>query len=99
VRFDLTLSADSLPFSLALLAVFWFVGESFSLKELLFSRRKNKHHTAIYTHDISVSKRHSPPSMLSRFREGSKGGQQSLCENWMRVRHVMSFNLERMPGT
>jgi hypothetical protein len=64
VGFDLTPPSDALPLSFALLAVFRFVGESLFLEELLFSRRKNKHRTATYTQDISVSK-HDPSSEFS----------------------------------
>src|ERR1019366_1812102 len=58
------------PLGFALLAVFGFVDEFLFLKELLFSRRKNKHHTTTYAQDISVKQGHNPPSKFSRFREG-----------------------------
>jgi hypothetical protein len=73
VRFDSKPTFRAFPLGLALFAVFRFVDESLFLKELLFTRRKNKHHTTTYTQDISVSKGHNPPSKLSRFREGSTG--------------------------
>jgi len=73
VRFDSKPTFRAIPLGLALLAVFRFVDESLFLKELLFTRRKNKHHTTTYTQDISVRKGHNPPSKLSRFREGSTG--------------------------
>jgi hypothetical protein len=97
MRFDSTLPVDALPLSLALLAVFRFVSKSLFLEELLFSRRKHKHHTATYTQDISVSKRHNPPPSSADSEKGN-GGQKTFGENWMRVGHPMPFNLEKMFG-
>ncbi len=94
MRFDSTLPFVALPLSLALLAVFGFVGESLLMKELLFTRRKHKHHTATNTQNISVSKRHNP-LQAQQIQRRVNGGQQSLCENSLRVGHLIPFNLEQ----
>src|SRR6266700_4177206 len=72
VRFDSKPTCRAFRLALALFAMFRFVVESLLMKEFLLSRRKHKHHTAIYAQDISVSKRNNSPPP-SRFREGSTG--------------------------
>ncbi len=62
MRFDSSPPNSALPLSLAELAVFWYMRKSLLLEELLFSRRKHKHHAAIHTQHISVSKAHTPPT-------------------------------------
>jgi hypothetical protein len=56
------------------------------------SPEENTNITPQPAHRTSRSAKGIVPSTLSRFREGSTGwGQQSLCENWMRVRHLIPF--------
>jgi hypothetical protein len=98
VRLDSTLPLPAIPLRLALLAVFRFVGESLLMKELLFPRRKHKHHTATYTQNISVSKRHSP-LQAQQIQRRVNGGQQPVCENSLRVGHPIPLNLENMLDT
>ncbi len=70
MRFDSTTFLAAIPLGLALLAVFRYVCESFSMEEFLFSRRKYKDHTTIYTLDISVIEVHKTSSFaLRRFDE------------------------------
>jgi hypothetical protein len=92
VRFSSTLRFDALPLSLALLAVFRVVGESLLVKELLFTRRKHKLQTATHTQDISVSKRHNP-LQARQIQRRAPGGQQTVCENWMRVGESIPLKL------
>jgi hypothetical protein len=75
-----------------LLAVFRLVGESLLMKELLFTRRKHKLQTATHTQDISISKRHNPPPSSADSEKGT-GGQQTVCENWMRVGEFIPLKL------
>jgi len=70
MRFNSTPPLAAFSLGLALLASFRFVRESLSTEEFLFSRRKYKRHTAIYTQDFSVIEVHKNPSFrLRRFGE------------------------------
>ena len=98
MRFGSTLPFAALPLSLALFAVFRFVDESLLMKELLFSRRKYKLQTTTHTEDISVNKRHDPPSKLSRLSEGSTRTAVPSVKTGSVSGIVCPFNLENMFG-